>query len=179
MGKLTRETLRQREAFDFYLSLGNDRSLEKVSKKFGVSEVSAQNWSRRFLWQQRVADKETRIADIASAKVESELVDYQMKLMTVSDAVLGLFVKRLKSAVDADGELKPRGYKPSALDAKIWSELKRDILSNTSGAQPAAGSGFGDAAFDGMNFEQIERIVIERIKRISDFRERSDPGSGQ
>ncbi len=177
MAKPRKETAQHKAAFDFYLSLGADRSLSKVRIKFGISDRAVENWSKAFDWQNRIIDRETKIAAMVSEKVDSQLADFNAKLITVGDAVLGLFVKRINGALDEDGNLKPRGYKPSALDAKIWAELKRDILTKA-GISDTGSGGINLAAAEGMSSEIVERIIIERVKRFSRSRGAGDQGGG-
>jgi len=52
-----KETLRHREAFEYYYVLGNDRSYPQVASKFTVSLTSVKKWAKEFNWQQRVQDR--------------------------------------------------------------------------------------------------------------------------
>lgn len=178
MARPKKETLEHKRAFDLYLSMGADRSTARVAQQTGKCKASIDGWSSAFGWVERVIEAEKRIADRVSAKNEESLVEYNAKLLNVADGVMGLFVKRMKAAIDEEGNLKPRGYKPSALDAKIWSDVKRDILEKATGSDDTIDGVKLDArAAEELGFERIERIVIERITRLSAIRKRGDPRS--
>lgn len=54
-----RETLRHSEAFEYYYALGNKRNLLQVAKHFVVAIQTANSWSRKFSWQERVRLRDT------------------------------------------------------------------------------------------------------------------------
>lgn len=59
-GRHYSENKRHREAFEYYLALGNDRTLAKVAEHFNVSESQAMQWSWVFRWTKRIRDLENR-----------------------------------------------------------------------------------------------------------------------
>lgn len=173
MAKPENETLEHRQAFDYYLSLGAERSLVAVAEKFGVSAVAAQNWSAAFGWQERVLEAEKRIADKASGKAEDDMAKVLARQLNLARAVQGIFVKRVNDALTSEGKLKARGWKPSAGDAARWADVEREIMERTSGG----GMG-GDLpeSFDGVEVEQVERVLIERVTRLRRIRKAADGG---
>lgn len=177
MARPKKETLQHRKAFDLYLSLGPDRSVIEVGRRLSKSKTTIQNWSQAFGWAKRIEEAEQRIADRASAKVESGLVEMNARHMNIAKAVQGLFVKRLRGALDENGDLKPKGYKPSALDAKAWAEVERDIVAGAQASGQLEGIRFDGKAAEEIGIERLERIVIERTTRIVAARKRGDPGS--
>ncbi len=175
MARPKKETLEHRKAFELYLSMGPERSLSAVSRRLSKSVVSLQNWSKAFGWASRLEEREKSIAAKTSAKTDESLAEIDAKLINVGKAVLGLFVKRVRGAIDADGNLRPKGYKPSALDAKVWSELMRELVAKGE-AHEAGSEGLkidGDYV-EGLGFEKVQRIVLESIERVSRYRKRGD-----
>lgn len=73
--KERKETQRQAEAFEYYYSLKDDRSLEKVAKKYKVTERTVKNWSVWFNWQERVVERDKEI----SVKVAEKVVEQEVK----------------------------------------------------------------------------------------------------
>ena len=59
-GRRYSENQRHREAFEYYLTLGNDRTLAKVAEHFNVSESQAMQWSWVFRWTDRIRKFENR-----------------------------------------------------------------------------------------------------------------------
>lgn len=56
------ETLRHQKAFEYYYSLGHDRTYPKVASQFTVSRTSIKNWAKAFNWQQRVQERDMKNA---------------------------------------------------------------------------------------------------------------------
>jgi hypothetical protein len=52
------ETLRHKEAFDYYYSLGDKRGLREVAQKFDISLTAIGKWSKNFNWQLRVQQRD-------------------------------------------------------------------------------------------------------------------------
>ena len=58
-----KETLRHREALEYYYVLGDKRTLQKVADKFIVSRQSVSKWKREFNWRDRI-----KLRDINNGK---------------------------------------------------------------------------------------------------------------
>jgi hypothetical protein len=171
------ETLRHREAFDYYLALGPSRTLAAVQEKFGVSERAVLGWSKVFGWQDRIVEKERAIADKVSAKVENDIAEVKARQLKIARAVQGMFVRRVNDAVDPEtGKFRARGWKPSAMDAARWADIERDIVNAGSGGGGSPGS--IPEGLEGMEEEQIERFIVERITRLRRIRTSHDEGDG-
>ena len=68
-----KETLRHKEAFNYYYSLGNERKLSSVAIQFKVSERSVFKWSTEFNWQGRVQERDAKISDKLDKATEKEV----------------------------------------------------------------------------------------------------------
>lgn len=100
------ETLEMREMFEYYYSLGKERSYTKVSEKFKVSETSVKRYAKSFTWVQRVEQR-----DLANA---TELERRTNEIVVNSKAMYREMIKRLTDqfAKDvADGKIKIRSTK--------------------------------------------------------------------
>ena len=69
------ENLRMKEAFEYYYSLGDKRSLQQVAKKFTVSETSARKWSAAFNWQERVIQRDIEISKGLEKKTNTTILN--------------------------------------------------------------------------------------------------------
>ena len=58
MAQLSKENPLQREAFEIYYQLGDQRSLRLVAEKIGRTERTVAGWSRSFSWVDRVSQRE-------------------------------------------------------------------------------------------------------------------------
>lgn len=58
MAELSKENSLQREAFEIYYQLGDERTLRRVAEKVDRTERTIAGWSRSFNWVDRVAQRE-------------------------------------------------------------------------------------------------------------------------
>ena len=100
-----RETPRHAEAFEYYYSLGDNRSWEKVADEFNVSVTSIQRWNDSFNWQARVEIRNNEINKAIEARSKKENVDKRARMIHSVDGLLGLFDQALKKNL-ADIEKK-------------------------------------------------------------------------
>lgn len=77
------ETLRHREAFDFYYQLGATRSLDRVSRKFNVSGTSVNKWAKSFKWHEKVHELDEQVKAKMGAAVVATIVDQKTKLANI------------------------------------------------------------------------------------------------
>lgn len=66
--KLKIESNIQREAFELYYALGENRSLKAVALHFGKSERTIANWSRAFSWVDRCIQRTVEESDSKEKK---------------------------------------------------------------------------------------------------------------
>ena len=60
----------QREAFEVYYLLGEERSIRKVARQVNKSATTIQNWSNQFNWQERVEIRDSTVKRAFEEKVE-------------------------------------------------------------------------------------------------------------
>ena len=97
-----KETLRHKEAFEYYYSLGHDRSLISVALQCGVSERSVAAWSKAFDWQARVEQRDLENAKRLQQKTDETVVAVKARYRKVIGAAIGDFVSRLKAGKIVD-----------------------------------------------------------------------------
>ena len=98
------------EAFEYYYSLGNKRTLKKVSEKYSCSIPNIKKWSRAFNWQERV-----KLRDIENSKaLENKLkpktnkiivntkADYRAEIKSQLNILKALLNKVIKDIKDGD-----------------------------------------------------------------------------
>jgi len=95
------ETLRHREAFDFFYILGYERSISKVANQFGVSFTSARKWSESFSWKDRVQKRDGELADAMDEQSKQDTLRLRTKIKDVIGSVID------RSVVEIDGKLIP------------------------------------------------------------------------
>jgi len=108
--KLMTETLRHREAFEYYYSLGHDRSLEKVAEKFKVTSKTTYTWSADFGWQDRLILRDKAISEKLTEATDAAIVNEKSKLINITKASIARYVEALKETrtlFDKDGKPIP------------------------------------------------------------------------
>lgn len=93
------ETLRHKEAFEFYYSLGDERSLEKVSQKYTVSIPAVKKWSKAFNWQERVFQRDLEVSKKLEEKTNNAVVNEKAKLLSTVKATLNAYITNLRSGI--------------------------------------------------------------------------------
>lgn len=69
------ETKRHGDAFDYYYSLGIDRSYPAVASKFTVSRTSVKKWAKAFNWRERVIQRDVEINRKTEQKTNKAIVN--------------------------------------------------------------------------------------------------------
>jgi len=69
------ETKRHGDAFDYYYSLGAERSYPQVASKFTVSRTSVKIWAKEFNWKNRVIQRDLEINKRIEEKTDSAIVN--------------------------------------------------------------------------------------------------------
>ena len=64
-----KETKLHLETFELYYSLESKRSYKKVAELIGVSERAVAEWGKTFKWQERVKDRDKKIAEGVAEKL--------------------------------------------------------------------------------------------------------------
>ena len=70
-----KETKRHGDAFDYYYSLGSERSYTEVARKFTVSRTSLHKWSQAFNWPERVIQRDLEINKRVERKTNTAIVN--------------------------------------------------------------------------------------------------------
>lgn len=125
------ETKRHGDAFDYYYSLGNERSCQRVGIKLAVSRNSVQKWKKAFNWDERVVQRDLEINKKVEEKTNSAIVntkaDYRADIKKSRDEleiIRQRFEKLVADATQAieDGEIKIHDV--NELD-RVASSLKK------------------------------------------------------
>ena len=94
---LKKETLRHQEAFDYYYSLGDDRSYAKVAEKFNVSLGTITKWAGSFSWQRRVVERDRKIALQMQREMDKQILEDKKQYHSIIKASISMYIKNLKA----------------------------------------------------------------------------------
>jgi transposase len=122
------ETLRHQQAFDYYYSLGHERSYPQVASEFTVSLTSIKKWAKAFKWQQRIIDRDIENAQKLEEKTNNTIVDARSKYLIVIQATLHQFMKKLKS-----GNIRINSVKDLETLAKLELLLREGEVPSSNG----------------------------------------------
>ena len=79
----------QRQAFEFYFELGNNRSLAKVAERFGVKPDIVGKWAQRKQWTKRIRELEQRNVCKVIEDTALQVILNKFKAMFIIDPVDG------------------------------------------------------------------------------------------
>lgn len=94
-----RETLRQREAFEYYYSLGEGRTLKAVAQQFGVHPRTTYRWSKEFGWADRIAKRDQEIADMISEKRKAAILSRRLRFLRTLDNAIA---RGMRAVINGD-----------------------------------------------------------------------------
>jgi hypothetical protein len=94
-----KETLRHKEAFEYYYSLGDKRSYPQVSDKFTVSQTSIKKWASNFSWQERIIQRDIEIAKSLEKKTNRTIVNEKANYRKIIKVIIGKFVETIQTKI--------------------------------------------------------------------------------
>lgn len=100
------ETLRHKEAFEYYLGLGVARSITQVARQFSVSRAAVSKWSRAFGWQERLKVREAKIGAKVEESTDNTIAEFKADLLTAWRAAQDRWVEKFNA-----NQINPREYK--------------------------------------------------------------------
>lgn len=95
------ETLRHQEAFEYYYSLGEARTLPQVSQKSKAALVTVKRWSKAFNWQERVQERDNKNAKALAKKTDNLIVRDKTKDLKLVEAAKAVWLQQLKGSIKA------------------------------------------------------------------------------
>lgn len=104
-----KETLRHKEAFEYYYGLGRERGLRKVAEQFHVSDRAVKDWSKAFNWQERVEQRDIENAKKIQQKTDETVINVKAGYRKIIKAAIGKLIvkdKDGKAILSPDFEVK-------------------------------------------------------------------------
>jgi hypothetical protein len=123
------ETLRQKEAFEYYYSMGDNRSLRKVAQEFGAAERTVEIWSKKYGWQERVTQRNIEVGKLLSERMNEEIVAEKARYRALIKVVINDVIQALK---DKDGSIKVKSIQDLERIIKLDLLLMGEATENTS-----------------------------------------------
>lgn len=95
-----KETMRAREAFEYYYLLGFERDLMSVSLKFKVSLKTVEKWADKYSWVERAKQRDARNMEMVAEADDKAFMDSLRDNRQVVNDSIARYVQSL-----ADGEV--------------------------------------------------------------------------
>ena len=117
-----KEKLRHLAAFEYYYSLGDSRSDEKVAKKIGVSETSVRKWKHAFHWQERVQQRDIELSQAFRKKIEAQTNETILNMKAEYRATIAAIHEVIKESI---GRLQARVKKGDVPEVRNMNDMKK------------------------------------------------------
>lgn len=96
------ETLRHKEAFEYYYKLGDKRSYPQVADKFTVSETSIKVWSANFDWKERIKKRDEQNALALAKRNDRQIVRDKAKDLKLVEIAKEVWKQQLIGKIDIE-----------------------------------------------------------------------------
>lgn len=100
------ETLEMREMFEYYYSMGKERSFVKVCQKYNISETSIKRYAKSFSWVQRVEQRDLANATELEKRTNETVVNSKAMYRELIKDLTDDFAQRVR-----DGKMKINSVK--------------------------------------------------------------------
>lgn len=100
------ETLEMREMFEYYYTLGADRSFQKVGDKYKVSQTSIKRYAASFNWTKRVEQRDLTNAEELERRTNEVVVNSKARYRELIKQLTDEFAKDV-----TNGKIKIRSTK--------------------------------------------------------------------
>jgi len=101
-----KETLRHKEAFEYYYTLGDKRNSSSVAVQYKVSERSIFKWSKNFNWQERIEQRDIEISKGLETKTNETIISIKAGFKAEIKVQLSIFKTMLNKLIKKFKESK-------------------------------------------------------------------------
>lgn len=89
--KLREETPEQKQAFESYFLMGDDRSYRKLAKQLGKGSTTISNWAKQFNWQERIEQRDAQVDKIVEQRNNKTMAEIRLEQARQIDAIMNVF----------------------------------------------------------------------------------------
>jgi transposase len=93
--KQREETPEQKNAFEIYFMMGDDRSYRKLAKQLGKGVTTISNWARAFDWQDKIDSRDAQVDQIVEQRNNKTMAEIKLEQARQIDAVMTTFWERV------------------------------------------------------------------------------------
>jgi len=155
------ETLKHKEAYEFYYSLGDKRSYQQVASRFAVSNTSVKKWAVAFCWQKRIRERDQELGQRLEKVTNNSIVEEKARLLSVVKGSLNKFIERLRS-----GAIVPNSIADLERLVKLYLLLLEQNTDTVRHLEELAGKNSGVDCIDFIGFKFYDHVLTEDIVNI-------------
>jgi transposase len=101
--KQKEESAEQKNAFEVYFLMGDDRSYRKLAKQLNKGVTTISNWAKWFDWQTRIETREKAVDQIVEQRNNKTMAEIKLEQARQIDAVMQTFWERVvKGKIELD-----------------------------------------------------------------------------
>jgi hypothetical protein len=89
------ETLRHKEAFEYYYALGEKRSFRLVQGEYKVSNKTIASWGKAFNWQERIQQRDIDVSKGLEKKTNKEIINDKANYVRIIKEAMRQFEENL------------------------------------------------------------------------------------
>ena len=89
------ETLRHKEAFEYYYALGEKRSFRLVQGEYKVSNKTIASWGKAFNWQERIQQRDIEVSKGLEKKTNKEIINDKANYVRIIKEAMRQFEENL------------------------------------------------------------------------------------
>ncbi len=154
-----------REAFNFYYSLGEDRTYAKVAVKFKRSVSAVQKWGGSFKWSERITERDEKIRRNVA---ERAVIEKEVNHVERDIKILGRAILEHAKAIQ-EGKLKL-----SLGDMVKMMELEHKLRTGSDFTQHHT----HNHELKGLSQTDVEKLIKEEIKGLAEYEIQKQKWSG-
>lgn len=127
--KILTETPEQKDAFEQYFLMGDNRSYRQLAKKLNKGVTTISGWAKKFDWQERIVERDKQVDEIIEQrnnKTMAELREEQAKLL---DLALESFMEKV-----SQGKMEIESWQDYQ---RVW-DIRQEIGNKASRTQSNA-----------------------------------------
>jgi len=97
---MKKELPRHKRAFEYYMSMEENRTLIAVADKFKVSAQTLTKWNRDFEWEKRAKERDQKNAKAVAKKTDAEIVKRDARNIKIAEGAIKAFAHSLIGHVE-------------------------------------------------------------------------------
>lgn len=80
---INRENMEQQQAFDYYYSLGDNRTIAQAARELGYRTSTLKKWSTEFSWQRRVVERDHHLGMELQKRTNRQILKDQIEYRNI------------------------------------------------------------------------------------------------